>query len=99
MNPRPIVDAAGRWSFDPADLARCGYVSSGRRFPEGSAGIGRIQVLAEELDVTMASLRVFRTGPIGSPVEWEYVYTPDRENGFCGSPLMPAGTWTYGESR
>lgn len=93
MTPKPIIAADGRWSFDPSDLARCGYHSTGRRFPEGSAGIGRAQVLAEELDVTMASLRVFRTGPVGSETEWEYFYTPDRVNGFCGSPLLPPGAW------
>lgn len=90
MNPKPIIDAAGVWSFDPADLARCGYQSTGRRFPDANVGLGRVQALAKELDVTMASLALFRTGPVGSHEEWEYFYSPDRENGFCGSPLLPA---------
>lgn len=93
MNPRPVIAADGRWSFDPVDLARCGYQSTGRRFAEGSAGIGRTQVLAEELDCTMASLRFFRTGAVGTPEEWEYFYSPDRVDGFCGSPLLPPGAW------
>lgn len=99
MNPSPVVGTDGRWSFDPENLARCGYQSTGRRYPSGSAGIGRAQQLAFELDVTMSSLQSFRTGPVGSDVEWEFFFTPDRCDGYCGSPLMPAGTWTYGESR
>lgn len=89
MNPKPII-ADGAWSFDPADLGRCDYQSTGRRFPEGFVGIGRVQALAIELDVTMASLAVFRTGPVGTETEWEYFYTPDRVDGFCGSALLPA---------
>lgn len=89
MNPTPLVDANRRWSFDPSDLARCGYQSTGRRFPEGYAGIGRAQQLAHELDVTMGSLQSFRTGAVGSPVEWEFFFTPDRVDGYCGSPLLP----------
>lgn len=91
--PRPIISAGGVWSFDPSDLARCGYQSTGRRFAEGSAGIGRTQELARELDVTMSSLALFRTGPVGSLEEWEYFYSPDRVDGFCGSPLLPKGAW------
>ncbi len=93
MTPRPIVSADGRLSYDAADLTRCGYQSTGRRFPEGSAGIGRTQELARELDVTMSSLALFRTGPVGSIKEWEYFYSPDRVDGFCGSPLLPKGAW------
>lgn len=89
MKPRPIISDAGAWSFDPADLARCGYESTGRRLPDDSVGLGMVQVLAKELDVTMASLALFRTGPVGSNAEWEYFYTPDRKPGFCGSPLLP----------
>lgn len=99
MNPTPIIDANGCWSFDPLDLARCGYETTGRAFPEGSTGIGRTQALAHELDVTMGSLALFRTGPIGSETEWEFFFAPDRVDGYCGSPLLPPGTWTLGESR
>lgn len=97
MNPTPLISADGRWSFDPLDLARCGYQSTGRRYPSGYAGIGRAQELAHEFDVTMGSLQSFRTGPVGSETEWEFFFTPDRKDGFCGSPLMPPGTWTLGE--
>ena len=93
MNPRPIIAADGNWSFDPADLARCGYQSTGRRFPDDDVGLGRAQSLARELDVTMASLALFRTGTVGTSTEWEYFYTPDRVDGFCGSPLLPPGAW------
>lgn len=89
MNPRPIISPDGVWSFDPADLARCGYESTGRRYPDDNVGIGRVQSLACELDVTMASLALFRTGLVGTAEEWDYFYTPDRQHGFCGSPLLP----------
>ena len=45
----------------------------------------------------MSSLHAFRTGAAGSETEWEYFFTPDRQDGFCGSPILPPGTWTYGE--
>lgn len=89
MNPRPIIDAAGVWLFDPLDLASCGYHSTGRRFPDDHVGLGRVQALAHELDVMMSSLALFRTGTVGTETEWEYFYTPDRKPGFCGSPLLP----------
>jgi hypothetical protein len=89
MNPRPIISADGAWSFDPDDLIACGYQSTGRRFPDGHVGIGRVESLARELDVTMSSLALFRTGAVGTDVEWEYFYTPDWKPGFCGSPLLP----------
>lgn len=89
MIPRPVISAAGVWSLDPLDLARCGYESTGHRFPEGNVGLGCVQSLARELDVTMASLALFRTGAVGAPDEWEYFYSPDRVDGFCGSPLLP----------
>ena len=68
-------------------------VLAGRRFPDDDVGLGRAQSLARELDVTMASLALFRTGTVGTSTEWEYFYTPDRVDGFCGSPLLPPGAW------
>lgn len=91
--PQPFIirDENGVWTCDPEDLVACGFESTGHRFSLENSGLGCVQALARELDVTMSSLQAFRTGAVGTDEEWEFFYTPDRQNGFCGSPLM--GKW------